>query len=218
MIRTLYAAVAVTAALFAAGGAQAKAPPDGVDVCGADNACVHLTMQQAESNWALWSAPNPYQSLRPSPVAPFLTVRWHWPGQAERHAYYIPTSGKTRQLDENGFLAWYDLPKTNDVEALTANLERFAIPHVTRVTVGGRPVQDPQSYLDVFNGGQDWFVPIYPRWLRIKLTADAPSPWTDGANDLRISRKGRILWLDGMTLRIPLQLAQRIRAGRSLRF
>jgi hypothetical protein len=191
MSRTLCAAVAFVAALFAAGGAQAKAPPDGVDVCGADGACVHLTMEQAETNWALWSPPDPYQSARPSPVAPFLVVHWHWPGQAQRPAYYIPTSGKTRQLDENGLLAWYDLADASSIRALTAKLVPFAVPHVTRVTVGGRAVQDPQSYLDVFNGGQDWFVPIYPRWLRIKFTADAPSPWTDGANDVRISRTGR---------------------------
>jgi hypothetical protein len=174
-------------------------------------------MQQAETNWALWSAPDPYQSLRPSAVAPFLLVRWQWPGQAERRAFYIPTTGKTRQLDENGFLAWYGLPAGSEVQALTAKLDRFAVPHVMQVTVGGRRVQDPQSYLDVFNGGQQWFAPILPRWLRITFTADAPSPWTDGANDVRISRKGRLLWLDGMVVRIPLQLAQRIRAGRSLR-
>ena len=75
MTRTLCAALAASAALFVAVGAQAKAPPDGVDVCGASGSCVHLTMQDAETNWALWSSPAPYQSALPSVAAPFLIVR-----------------------------------------------------------------------------------------------------------------------------------------------
>ena len=84
-------------------------------------------------------------------------------------------------------------------------------------TVAGRAVSDPESYLDLFNSGDDWFAVMQPTWLRIKFTADAPSPWTDGANDIRISRKGRLLWLDGSIVRIPLRVAQLIRAHRSLR-
>jgi hypothetical protein len=217
MNRTLCAAFLVVAALFAAGGAQAKAPPDGVDICGADGACVHLTMEQAEMNWALWSPPSPYDSLRPSPVAPFLLVHWHWPGEAVRTGYYIPSAGKTRQVDENGFLAWYKLADANSVRSATAGLKPFAVPHITRVTVAGRAVSDPESYLDLFNSGYDWFAVMQPTWLRITFSADAPSPWTDGADDIRIARKGRLLWLDGSIVRIPLRVAQLIRAHRSLR-
>jgi hypothetical protein len=46
--------------------------------------------------------------------------------------------------------------------------------------------------------------------------ASAPSPWRHGADDFLISKKGRLLWIDGDLVRIPLQLAQRIRARRSL--
>jgi hypothetical protein len=48
------------------------------------------------------------------------------------------------------------------------------------------------------------------------LTASG-NPWTDGANDVRVSRRGGYLLIDGATIKIPLQLAQRIRRGASLR-
>jgi hypothetical protein len=215
MTRTLCAAFVASAALFAVPGAQAKAPPDGLDVCGADDACIHLTMEQAEQNWALWSSANEQSDL-PHAVAPFLLVRWHWPGDpAERSAYYVPSTGQVRQ-HESDLTSWSDLQNAGNVRAMTAKLTPFPVPRVTRVTVGGRAVRDPQSYLDIFGAGKVWFSAILPRWLRITFTADAPSPWTDGADDYFISRKGRLLWIDGNIVRIPLQLAQRIRARRSL--
>ena len=216
MNRTLLAALAAFAALFSAAGAQAKAPPGGVDVCGASGACVHLTMQDAETNWALWAPPTPYQSARASIAAPFLVVRWHWPGGPEQSAYYVPASGKVRQLDANGFLSWFDLTDAQSVRAMTASLDAYPVPSVTRVTVGGRAVSDPQSYLQLFGIGLEVFPAILPGWLRVRLTADSPSPWTDGRNDVRISRTGRLLWIDGTIFRIPLQLAKRIRARRSV--
>jgi len=214
--RTLFAGLAASAALFVAAGAQAKAPTDGVDVCGASGSCVHLTMQDAETNWSLWSSPAAYQSALPSVAAPFLIVRWQWPGEAERTAYYVPASGKVRQLDDNGFLSWFDLTDPNSVRTLTAGLEPFPVPQVTRVTVGGRSVRDPGSYLELYGVGSEVFPAILPGWLRIRFTADAPSPWTDGRNDVRISRTGRLLWIDGTMFKIPLQLARRVRARRSL--
>jgi hypothetical protein len=50
----------------------------------------------------------------------------------------------------------------------------------------------------------------------LRFASDASSPWSDRYVDVRISRTGRLLWVDGTTFRIPLQLAQRIRARRSL--
>src|SRR5262249_19796255 len=74
--------------------------------------------------------------------------------------------------------------------AMTAKLTPFPVPRVTRVTVGGRPARDPQSYLNIFGAGKVWFSAILPHWLRISFTADAPSPWTDGADDYFISAQG----------------------------
>ena len=215
MTRTLCAAFVASAALFAVPGAQAKAPPDGVDICGADGACVHLTWQQAETSWALWSSADA-PSVAPGPVAPFLLVRWHWPGQAEQTAYYVPADGQVRQHDSTGLTSWLKVANATDLRSMIAGLTPYPVPQVMRVTVAGRPVRDPQSYLRMFGAGENWFAAILPRFLRITFTTDAPSPWTDDADDYFISRKGRLLWIDGNIVRIPLPLAQRIRARRSL--
>ena len=88
---------------------------------------------------------------------------------------------------------------------------------VTRVTVGGRPVRDPQSYLRLFGRGDQDGPVREPHWLRISFTPATANPWTDEATDVRVSRRGGYLLIDGATIRIPLQLAQRIRRGASLR-
>ncbi len=203
------------ATLFFAAGAQAKAPPDGVDICGASGTCVHLTAADAETNWALWAAPSMSDSARTSAVAPFLLVHWHWTGLAMQTAYYVPATGGVRQIQGES-LSWFDLQDPGSIRTLTATLETFPAPTFTRVTVGGRAVADPQSYAKLFAVGTETFPAILPGWLRVRFSADAPSPWTDGREDVRISRTGRVLWVDGTTLRIPLQLARRIRARRSL--
>src|SRR5438874_5060590 len=109
--------------LLLAAGAQAKAPPDGVDLCGASGACVHVTMQQAETNWALWSGPSQSDTSRTSAVAPFLLVHWHWPDQPLQTAYYVPSTGKTRQTDSAGYLvSWFSLEDAKSVRALAASI------------------------------------------------------------------------------------------------
>ena len=217
MKRLFLVALAVTGALFGTAGAQAKGPPDGVDICGASGTCVHLSTQDAETNWPLWAPPSPDQTDRASAVRPFLVVHWHWPNQPETSAYYVPASGKVRQLDTNGFLAWYDLADATSVRTKTASLDPFPVPRVTRVTVGTRRVRDPESYLQLFGRGYEVFPAILPGWQPIRFTADTASPWTDAATDVRIASRGSLLWIDGTILKIPLQLAQRIRRGASLR-
>jgi len=218
MNRTLCAVFVALGAFVAVTGAQAKAPFSGIDICGADNACVHLDWQQAENEkyWALWASANA-PSVPPAAVAPFLIVRWSWSERDNRTAYYIPSTGQVRQHDPTTtFSSWFNLADPSAVRTMTAGLATYPVPGVTRVTVGGRPVRDPQSYLRIFGAGEGWFAPILPNWLRIRFFGDGASPWTDNADDIFISRKGRLMWMDGDIVRIPLQLAQRIRARRSL--
>jgi len=216
-IRIASLGAVIAASLLLAAGAEAKAPPGGVDLCGANGDCVNVPVQDAETNWALWSPPSQSDSSRTSAVAPFLLARWQWPDQPMQTAYYVPSTGKTRQTDSTGFLvSWFKLQNAESVRALAASIGAYPIPTVTRVTVGGRPVADPQSYLKLFAVGSPWWSPSWPRWLGVRFTSQAPSPWTDGREDVRIGRTGRLLWVDGSTFRIPLQLARRIRAGRPL--
>ena len=210
-------AVALAAGLLGTTGAQAKAPPDGVDICGANGACVHLTMQAAENEWALWlqGSQTDADAVAPAPTG-FYVVRWHW-GSDERSAYYVPSAARVRQLDERGAPGWWRIHDPASLRQLTAGLEPFPVPTITRVTVGGREARDPQSYLELFGRGRTWWPLNQQHWLRIRITTDAASPWTDDKSDLRISRRGRYLWVDGTIFRIPLQLAQRVRNRASLR-
>ena len=53
--------------------------------------------------------------------------------------------------------------------------------------------------------------------MTVKVTSDVASPWTDGAAQLRIARKGPFLMRDASVYRIPAQLARLVRARASLR-
>jgi hypothetical protein len=217
MRRGLSVALVVLASLLGTAGAQAKAPPDGVDVCGATGACVHLSALQAESDWALWSTGSQVDGVGAPAASGFFVLRWHRPSSAEQTAYYVPAAGKVRQLDENGAAAWWSLRDPVGLRRLTADLPTFAVPRIKRVTVAGRRVRDPQSYTGLFGTGHASWLISQPRWLPVRITADAPSPWTDEATDVRVSRSGAYLWIDGTVFKIPRQLAQRIRRGASLR-
>jgi hypothetical protein len=212
---TAFVVIAATSLLLAS-GAEAKAPPGGVDLCGASGACVNVTTPDAETNWALWAPPNFTDAKPASRVAPFLLVRWHWPNEQTQTAYYVPSTGKVRQVDANGMRSWFDLQDAQRIRTLTANLDAYPAPVFTSVTVGGKPVADPQSYAKLFAMGREWFPLQYPRFIRIRFASDTPSPWTDSYSDVRISRTGRLLWVDRTTFRIPLRLARRIRARQSL--
>jgi hypothetical protein len=212
---TALVAIAATSLLLAS-GAQAKAPPGGVDLCGANGACLNVATQDAETNWALWAPPNFTDAKPASPVAPFLIVRWHWTDQAPETAYYVPSTGKVRHVDSGGLRAWFNLQDAQRIRTLAANLDPYPAPVFSSVTVGGKPVADPQSYAKLFSMGHEWFPLNYPRFIRIRFASDTPSPWTDSYSDVRISRTGRLLWIDRTTFKIPLQLARRIRARQSL--
>jgi hypothetical protein len=214
--RTACIGAVIATSLLLASGAQAKAPPDGVDLCGASGACVHLTTQDAETSWALWASPNFTDARRASSVAPFLLVRWHWPNEQNQTAYYVPSTGKVRQVGANGLRSWFDLADAQRIRTLTANLDAYPTPVFSSVTVGGKPVADPQSYAKLFTMGREWLPLQYPRFIQIRFASDTPSPWTDSYSDVRISRTGRLLWVDRTTFKIPLQLARRIRARHSL--
>jgi hypothetical protein len=214
-MRPFLVALAAAGALFAVSGAEAKAPPDGVEICGADGACVHLSMQQAEGHWSLFGAT--HEGTSAAAVLPFYVVRWHWMENDQRVGYYIPGAGKTRQLDPQGGALWLDLEDARTVRSWSTQLTPFAAPKFTRVTVGGRAVRNPASYAKLFGRGAEAFPIILPGWLQITFASATSTPWTDAAVDMRISRRGALLWENGTMVKIPLRLAQRIRAGKPLR-
>jgi hypothetical protein len=215
MQRSFLVALAAAGALLITAGAQAKAPPDGVQICGATGVCASLAWQDAETLPALWS--DQYEPSAPAPASPFYLIRWHWPNSPENTAYYVPRDGKILHVWQSGIVRWSDLPATTDtLRSKSAALEPFPVPKILSVTVGGRQAKDPQSYLRLFGRGhQDWPI-LQPKWIAVKIIGDAPSPWTGAAADVWVSRRGSYLSIDGAIVKIPLQLARRIRRGASL--
>jgi hypothetical protein len=210
-------AVVLAGILLGASGAQAKAPPDGVQVCGIDAVCTQLGWQDAEQlPMALWS--DSYDGAAPAAASPFYVLHWHWSADEQHMAYYVPRAGKVWHVWPTGITEWSDLSSNTTVlHAASAALKPFPVPTIVSVTVGGRPARDPQSYLRLFGRGFLTWPVQEIRWIRVKIVGDAPSPWTDPSSEVFVSRHGRFLSVDGTILKIPLQLAQRIRHGASLR-
>ena len=103
------------------------------------------------------------------------------------------------------------------LERLTSTLQPFSAPIPSLVTVGGKPVQDPASYLRLWSVGTPTYTWPPTGFTGIKVTSDLVSPWTDGAAHLSISRRGGFLMRDSTVHRIPMQLARLVRARASLR-
>jgi hypothetical protein len=217
MKRLFLVALAAAGALFGTAGAQAKAPPDGQQICGSNGACIRLGREDVQNVLALLSSQ--YEPATASAPFPFLVVRWQWPNSPEMTAYYVPATGKVLHVYEAAGARWSSIPGTNarELRSASAELVPFAVPKIVRVTVGRRPAKDPQSYLRLFGRGQQDWPFSEPRWIKITLFGDAPSPWTDATTETFVSRRGGYLSVDGATITIPLQLAQRIRRGVSLR-
>jgi hypothetical protein len=201
----------VLAVLFlAVPAAQAKAPPD-LRICGASG-CVAIAQNVAEQ-LPLWHT---MDAAAPGAPAPFYVFRWRWrTTDPEETAFWIPSRQLVRFVNPN-LVSWYRV----DMHAATpfaAGLAPIAVPKVTRVTVGGRPVRSPATYVRLFSIGRATNVwPAVSGWLRIRFAASGPSPWTDGTANVRISRTANYLLRDDTVFAIPKGIADRVRRGLAL--
>jgi hypothetical protein len=232
MRRLLVFATFAASVLISVTGAQAKAPPSGFEVCGAQ-ACTAISgFADAEPlAIGLWSGGNDGAAELSTPAAtpaPFYALHWAFQQGDVHTGYYVPRLNVFRYVgnpdtpiaQSNRLVHWIKLgQRTRTVlERLTATLEPFPSPVPSRVTVGGRAVRDPESYLRLWSvAGRptyDW-----PRggFLRIRVTCNLASPWTDAAGQLSVSRRGAYMLRDSTVLRIPLKLARQVRARASLR-
>ena len=213
MTRTALALLAAAGAFLLSGAAQAKAPLDGIDICG-PTACAHLAFADAEQFWQL---AHDGADGRPAP-APFYVARWHWaPGENES-AYVIPAALAVRWNAGNGHPSgWSSLAKeATELFAKTmAGTEPYPIPTLTRVTVGAREAQDPQSYLALLSGKRAYKLVNGP-WFRVRFESAMPSPWTDGSSIVRLSRRMPYVQIDGFTYRIPKAIAVKARKALAL--
>jgi hypothetical protein len=230
MRHVLAAALFAAAILATTGSANAKAPPSGFELCGPNSCSSINTFGDAEplaidlfygggGSSELWSAR--------VPPARFFTIRWSFTTGGAHVGYYVPLLNVFRYVGDpgaatettTGMVHWIKLgPGARAIlERLTSALEPYSAPVPSRVTVGGKPVRDPASYLRLWSVGKPTYTWPEAGFMTIKTTCDLGSPWTDTAATLQISRRGAFLTRDATVYRIPARLARLVRARASLR-
>jgi hypothetical protein len=214
MTRTALALLAAAGALLLSGAAQAKAPPDGIDVCGA-TACTHLAFDAAERFWIGTFGPG---GEKRSPPAPFYVLRWHWAPSDAESAYLMPSAPAIRWNSGNGHPSGWsgvDAVAAGIIAQAARGIDPYPTPTLTRVTVGGRVVADPESYARLLNGRRT-FALVNGPWLRVTFESATASPWTDGSSIVRLSRRHPYVSIDGFLYRIPRSVAVRARKAQPL--
>lgn len=213
MTRIGLALFAVAGTVLFAGAAQAKAPPDGVDLCG-PTACAHLGVADAEQ---LWLGQTGISSARVVP-GPFYLLRWSWSPGEEDSAYLVPGSSAIRWNAGPGHTgAWTGLGSStlDAIRGLARGVDPYPTPTLTRVTVGAREVAEPQTYLQLF-AGKLVYKQVGGRWWTVKLQSAAQSPWTDGSFTVRLSRSHPYVLINGLVFRLPRAIVRQARFGLAL--
>jgi hypothetical protein len=213
MERFALAAAIVAAVLAVVSGAQAKIPPNGVDVCGASG-CVHLGSAQSEQ---IWSGHDHGRPLRvPSP---FYLVRFKWYSSGpEQMGYYVPAGPAVRLPSENGtagIWTWLDPGPASVLDRAVAGLAPHPVQRPTKVMVGEKRVRGPETYFRLLAGRADGLITPVTIWIMVTMRSNAPTPWTDGGSEIRLSARGtsRLVLVDGWVHKVPLRIANRARRG-----
>jgi hypothetical protein len=195
-------------ALALAAGAQAKAPPSGIQLCGT-NGCSPIAPEQAEQLFTLGGPPG----LAAAP-APFYRLRWTWDeGRSEDGGYWLPDANVLRL---GGWVA-PDADARAILAAAAQGLEPYPLVPPESARVGGRAAADPASYALLLTVGtrvSTWVGAL--DWIPVELASSQPSPWTEPSYDLRVSEGSGFVWREGAVFRIPLAVARAVRLGRSI--
>lgn len=102
------------------------------------------------------------------------------------------------------------------LDRLTRDVEPFATPTVTRVSLNGDNAADPQTYLKLFTvGGKATTYPKDTDSIQIVLESKTRTPWTDG-NYIVLYPKSNLLVRDGQIVSIPGDISDAAAAGASL--
>jgi len=196
--------------LAVAGGAAGKAPPDGILICG-QSGCNTIAQSDAERVViSLYGSDS-----GPAAPGPFYVLRWQRPHAPEQKAWWVPRGGLVRGTDG----LWRSQSVTSEavLRGAAAGLEPFAAPVITRVVVGRRLAENPQSYVRLLRGGKPaWTFDGARGWITVRLASLEPSPWTGDALWVRVSQAGSWVWRDISLYRISPSLADRARRGLSL--
>jgi hypothetical protein len=154
-------------------------------------------------------------------LAAYYTVRFTVVHEGDKDSwqiFYIPGASMLGLRDERGH-ASFDATSGTPAKLFrdaVRGLKPYPAPAITRVTVGGKAVDDPASYarlLGIQSAGEARIGD--PDWQAISLTSSRPSPWT-GEELLYFSPSTGILERGGEFIKLPKELSSTIAAGGSL--
>ena len=213
----LIAALAAVAAVLALPGVAAGKELTKVEVCGASS-CTTITDRET-----LRELPTGGETTSPPPpAAGYYTVRLTVDAGGEQHdwrVFYVPSADMLAAPAESGAITWFPVygPAARAMASLVEGLEAFAPPDIARARVGSKPVDDPDSYLRLFevtSAGDA--LPQKADWTPIELRSSVPSPWTSGPTALYYSPSARALQRGSEVLLLSRDLAADIARGASL--
>ena len=228
MRRAAIAALLAASFLVVTAGAEAKGPPAGFELCGS-NGCATIGMSDGEPlAISLFFGGGSVEVRTPMATpAPFYSLRWSYQQEQVHTAYFVPDLNMIRfvgdsasaTVDPRGAIHWLrlDAQARGILDRIATALQPTPAPSPSTVTVGGKAVQDPASYLRLWSVGKPTYSWPLSGFVKIKITCDVASPWTDESAHLSIARRGPFLLRDSTVLRIPAKLAQHVRARVSLR-
>jgi hypothetical protein len=150
MGRLVVFAAFAASVLIVTTGAQAKAPPSGFEVCGAQTCTAISAFAEAEplaiGLWFGGDEGSAELAMPMAPPAPFFVLHWAFQPGDVHTGYYVPQLNLFRYVGDpsgasNGKVHWMKLGTRSRtiLERLTATLEPFPAPVPSRVTVAGKP-------------------------------------------------------------------------------
>jgi hypothetical protein len=214
-------ALAAGGLLALAGSAQAKEIAS-LKVCGASG-CNTVTDREALKNWEQDAAAGPQGTQAPG-AQPFYTLELGFADgdgnifHTER-AYWLPASDMFKFKNTVDTTWWKSSPnQTSMYEKATAGLDAFT-PKVSKVTVKGKAVADPNSYLKLLGSFPYVGFPKGKLHLfSIVLTPSGDNPFLalNGKTTLRYDAARRLLIRADGYFRIPQSVGKLVLQRASL--
>jgi hypothetical protein len=220
-MKALLVTLSAACALAVAAPAQAK-ELSAFKACGAagcktvkDTALMRKLIRTVEAQGNPVSVPTP---------APAAYIRFEfWVRGDEAHGpsfvqYYAPSRGLVSLQTDPDAWTWV---RPGDLGPLldraTLGVTAFAKPRISRVTIGGKPVQGPASYARLFTlQGKAESLPDGPDWQPIRIVTGRAGPWSSNAATLEYSPSKNVLWRSIQFVNVPGTIANRLESRKSL--
>ena len=157
----------------------------------------------------------------PAP-APFVRLEYWMKGDRQSGPtfvhYYVPSRNAAAVVTGPTSWAWVRPDAMSDVvRHVVQGVAPFPTPRITSVTIGGKAVQDPGSYVRLFGlRPKAKNFPGEPDWQRIVIRTAQPGPWSTSAATLEYSKSTNVLWRGNDFVQVPSSTASRIETRKSL--